>query len=155
MSPLESLPGDQRAVLQLVLGKGRGYNEIARLLSLDPGAVRGRALAGAMALAPPTAAPPERTALICDYLLGQLDAAGIQQARALLAQSPGDRAWARLLAVSLGPLSSGPLPEIPVAPEPVALTPPTAVPEPLPAPPPTPVPEPPPSPAPPPPPVPE
>jgi hypothetical protein len=43
MAALDSLPGDQRAVLQLVLGRGRSYDEIARLLSIDPDAVRERA----------------------------------------------------------------------------------------------------------------
>lgn len=116
MPTLDSLPGDQRAVLQLVLGKGRGYAEIARMLSLDPGAVRARALAATHALAPPTTAPPERTELIADYLLGQLDPAGTERARSLLAGSPGDRAWARLLSTSLAPLASGAMPEIPAAP---------------------------------------
>ena len=35
MSSLDSLPGDQRAVLQLVLSRGRSYDEIAQLLSID------------------------------------------------------------------------------------------------------------------------
>ena len=44
MATLDSLPADQRAVLQLVLRRGRSYDEIARLLSIDRAAVRERAL---------------------------------------------------------------------------------------------------------------
>ncbi|MGH2916377.1 MAG: hypothetical protein ACRDMX_15460 [Solirubrobacteraceae bacterium] len=115
MPSLDSLPGDQRAVLQLVLGKGRGYGEIARLLSIDPAAVRARALAAAGSLAPPSAAPADRRELIVDFLLDQLDDTELARARDLLADSPGDRAWARALSASLAPLSDSPLPEIPTA----------------------------------------
>jgi len=45
MASLDDLPADQRAVLQLVLQRGRTYDEIARLLSIDRAAVRARALA--------------------------------------------------------------------------------------------------------------
>src|SRR5205807_611635 len=41
---LDSLPADQRAVLQLVLQRGRSYDDIAALLSIDRAAVRQRAL---------------------------------------------------------------------------------------------------------------
>ncbi len=116
MSTLDSLPGDQRAVLQLVLGKGRGYTEIAGMLSLDPGAVRARAVAAARTLVPPTSAPPGMADLVVDYLLGQLDTDGVERAMALLADSPGERAWARAVAASLAPLARVPLPEIPSEP---------------------------------------
>jgi hypothetical protein len=42
MATIESLPADQRAVLQLVLQRGRTYDEIARLLSIDRAGVRAR-----------------------------------------------------------------------------------------------------------------
>ena len=35
MSALDNLPPDQRAVLQMVLQRGRSYDEIAALLSID------------------------------------------------------------------------------------------------------------------------
>ena len=114
MASLESLPADQRAVLQLVLRRGRSYDEIARLLSIDRAAVRQRALAAFDALGPQTGVPPQRRALITDYLLGQLPPRVSEQTRDRLAESANERAWARVLASELAPLTPDRLPEIPV-----------------------------------------
>ena len=114
MASLESLPADQRAVLQLVLQRGRSYDEIARLLSIDRAAVRQRALAAFDALGPQTGVPPQRRALITDYLLGQLPPRVSEQTRDRLAESANERAWARVLASELAPLTPESLPEIPV-----------------------------------------
>ena len=57
MASLESLPADQRAVLQLVLQRGRSYDDIATLLSIDRAAVRQRALSALDALGPQTGVP--------------------------------------------------------------------------------------------------
>jgi hypothetical protein len=116
MASLETLPPDQRAVLQLVLQRGRSYDEIARMLAIDRAAVRGRALAAFDALGPDTGLADHRRALITDYLLGQLPPAVADQTRDRLGTSPSERAWARVLASDLAPLSSQPLPEIPVGP---------------------------------------
>jgi hypothetical protein len=136
MASLDSLPADQRAVLELVLKRGRTYDEIARMLSIDRAGVRERALSAFDALGPQTRVPPERRALITDYLLGQLPAKVSEDTRQRLAQSAGERAWARVLASELEPIAVSPLPEIPTegarepqpaaaavpAPEPVAPT---------------------------------
>ena len=136
MASLDSLPADQRAVLELVLKRGRTYDEIARMLSIDRAGVRERALSAFDALGPPTRVPPERRALITDYLLGQLPTKVAEDTRQRLAQSAGERAWARVLASELEPIAVSPLPEIPTegarepqpaaaavpAPEPVATT---------------------------------
>jgi hypothetical protein len=114
MASLESLPADQRAVLQLVLQRGRSYDQIAELLSIDRAAVRQRALQALDALGPQTRVPPERRALITDYLLGQLPSRVAQDTRTRLAESASERAWARVIASELTPLASKPLPEIPV-----------------------------------------
>jgi len=114
MPSLDSLPGDQRAVLQLVLGRGRSYEDIARMLSINASAVRDRALAALTAIGPQTSVSAENQARITDYLLGQLPDQEAEQVRDLLADSPSERAWARVLSSELAPLSSGPLPEIPV-----------------------------------------
>ena len=116
MASLESLPADQRAVLELVLQRGRSYDEIAKLLSVDRAGVRQRALAAFDALGPQTQVPPERRALIADYLLGQLPAGAAANVRDRLGSSPSDRAWAQMLAAELAPIARDPLPEIPVAP---------------------------------------
>jgi hypothetical protein len=132
MSSLERLPPDQRAVLALVLQRGRSYDDIASLLAIDRAAVRDRALAALDALAPSEPQlPAERRALITDYLLGQLPDKVRDQTRERLGSSPSERAWARVLASELAPMSRTPIPEIPsgpvaATPEPVAASEPTA-----------------------------
>ncbi|HEX4009277.1 MAG TPA: sigma factor-like helix-turn-helix DNA-binding protein [Solirubrobacteraceae bacterium] len=114
MPSLDSLPGDQRAVLQLVLGRGRSYDEIARMLSMNASAVRERAVSALRALGPYTTVDPDHQALIGDYLLGQASDDDVARARDLLADSPSERAWARVVASELASVASGPLPEIPL-----------------------------------------
>ncbi len=113
MASIETLPPDQRAVIDLVLQRGRSYDDIARLLAIDRAAVRTRALAAFEAIGPETGISPESRALITDYLLGQLPDRVAEQTRERLADSPYDRAWARVLASELGQVASNPLPEIP------------------------------------------
>jgi hypothetical protein len=129
MASLDSLPADQRAVLQLILQRGRSYDDIAQLLSIDRAAVRQRALSAFDALGPQTRVEPERRSLITDYLLSQLPEKVAEQTRQRLAESSAERAWARVLSSELGQLAAKPLPEIPAeaaavteraAPEPVA-----------------------------------
>jgi hypothetical protein len=113
-SALAGLPPDQRAVLQMVLGRGKSFDEIAQLLSIDRAAVRERALQALDALGPATRVPDGRRALITDYLLGQLPPRVSDEVRQSLANSASERAWARVVASELSPLSARPLPEIPV-----------------------------------------
>jgi hypothetical protein len=122
MASLDNLPADESAVLQLLLKRGRSYDEIARLLSIDRAAVRTRALSAFNALGPQTRVAPERRALITDYLLGQLPPRVSEETRARLAESPSERAWARVVASELAPMASSPLPVIPttLAPEKLA-----------------------------------
>jgi hypothetical protein len=112
-SAIDRLPADQRAVLQMVLVRGHSYDEIARMLSIDRGAVRQRALAALDALGPGTRVSRERRALITDYLLGQLPEPVSEEVHAHLAQSAAERAWARLVASELSSLATAALPEIP------------------------------------------
>jgi hypothetical protein len=115
MSGLADLPADERAVLELVLGRGRNYDEIAAMLRIDRAGVRQRALSAFDALAPHADVPPERRGLIADYLLGQLPPRAGETIRARLASDPAEHAWARAVASELAGLASGPLPEIPDA----------------------------------------
>ncbi len=115
MASLESLPADQRAVLQLVLQRGRSYDEIARLLSIDRSAVRQRAVSALEALGPQTGLEGERREVITDYLLGQLGSGAASAAQDAIAAAPGERAWARVVASELNPLASSPLPAVPAA----------------------------------------
>lgn len=114
MAALDNLPADQRAVLQLVLQRGRTYEDIARLLSIDRTAVRQRALSAMDTIGPRTGLDDDRRAMITDYLLGQLDDDQRAQTRNRLAETPGERAWARVIASELAPLASAELPDIPV-----------------------------------------
>jgi hypothetical protein len=113
MPSIEALPPDQRAVLELVLRRGRTYDEIAQLLSIDRAGVRQRALSALDALGPDADVPAERRALITDFLLGALPPRVTEQVRDRLARSPAERAWARVIAAELDPIASHPLPEIP------------------------------------------
>lgn len=113
MATLDSLPADQRAVLQLVLQRGRGYDQIAQMLSIDRAGVRDRALAAFDALGPQTRVEAGRRALITDYLLGQLPPRVAEDTREHLARSASERAWARVLASELASLAPEGLPEIP------------------------------------------
>lgn len=113
MASIDSLPPDQRAVLQLVLQRARTYDDIAQLLSIDRAAVRQRAHAALDALGPQTRVDQDRRAEISDYLLSQQTDAEAAQTRERLASSASERAWARVVASELAPLATGSLPEIP------------------------------------------
>jgi hypothetical protein len=115
MATFDSLAGDQRAVLQLILGRRRGYEEIAAMLSIGPDVVRERALGALDALGPPTELEPGDRQLIGDYLLSQLPADAQDEALELLTSSPAARDWAVALTPALEPVSVDPLPRIPPA----------------------------------------
>jgi len=118
MSGLETLPPDQRAVLQLILRQGRGYADLAGLLKIDVGAVRERAQAGVQALGGAEGAQlaPQQRARIADYLLGQQDDAERIVTLAELESSAAAAGWARALHARIAPLAAAPLPEVPAAP---------------------------------------
>src|SRR3712207_3938459 len=115
MSRIDDLPPDQRATLQLLLKQGRGYDEIAQMLKIDPAAVRERARSALDALGPEDqdGLSLERQDEIADYLLGQQPASQRAATRAFLEGSASGRAWARVVAGELKPLAGENLPEIP------------------------------------------
>jgi hypothetical protein len=122
MGSLESLNEGQRAVLQLLLGKGKSYDEIARLLHSDAGAVRRRAQGAVGVLGPDSAdVPADRRSEIADYLLGQQTASQRAATREYLEGSAAGRSWARSAAAGLAPFAAdGALPDIPSEREEVA-----------------------------------
>jgi hypothetical protein len=130
MASIESLPPDQRAVLQLVLQRGRSYDDIAGLLSIERIAVRQRAHAALDALGPGTRLDPDQRGQIADYLLGQQTEVEATQTRERLASSASERAWARVVASELATLAGGKLPEIPAEGTPQAVPPPAVPSEP-------------------------
>jgi len=114
---LETLPPDQRAVLQLILKQGRGYAELSGLLRIDETAVRARAHAGLEALAADgsgAALSAERRGQIADWLLGQQDAAAAAVTFQHLEDSRAARRWAAELRDRLEPIArEHELPELP------------------------------------------
>lgn len=117
MLTLEDLPPDQRAVLQLVLQRGRSYEEIAGLLSIDRAAIRQRALDACELLTPDTLLPGPEHALVTDYLLGQLPAQVAEQVYAYIEAAQSDHEWALAIAARLAPLAARTLPAVPDMPE--------------------------------------
>jgi len=114
MATLDSLPPDQRAVLQMVLQRGRSYGDIAAMLSIERSAVRRRALDAFDALGPTNSIPSPQRALLTDYLLGQLPARAAEEVREQLGGTPPGRARARVVSAQISSLARAPLPEIPV-----------------------------------------
>ena len=115
MSGLETLSPDQRAVLQLILAQGRGYDELAATLRLDAAAVRERALAGALALAPADDVDAATRERVVDYLLGQQDDGERLVTFADLGDSPAAARWAQALRERLAGIARDELPEVPQA----------------------------------------
>ena len=109
--PLDALAPDQRAVVQLVLQRGRSYAQIAELLKISEDAVRARAHAGLIALAPEVELPADEVAQIADFLLGQQEGKPRQATRRLLRDSDAAYLWAATVRASVEDL--GPVPELP------------------------------------------
>jgi hypothetical protein len=65
-----ALSADQKALLQLLLERGQGYDDLAALLDVDQAEVRGRARAALTELG---GADPDHHVGLTDYLLGQAD----------------------------------------------------------------------------------
>ncbi len=123
--PLNALPPDQRAVVQLVLQRERSYAQIAELLSISEDAVRARAHSGLAALAPDVELPADKLAQIADFLLGQQNGKPRQATRRLLRSSNGAREWAETVRAQLEDV--GALPELPAKPDAKAAAAPAAV----------------------------
>jgi hypothetical protein len=114
MSRIDSLPADQKSVLQLLLRQGKGYDDLSGLLRLDVGEVRSRAHDALDALGPGAGGVPgARRQEIADWLLGQQGPDEAAATRAFVDGSPAARAWAQAVASELEPLAAGRLPEIP------------------------------------------
>src|SRR3954469_406280 len=107
---LDSLPPDQRAVLQLVLRQGRAYDDLAGVLKIPGEAVRQRALLGGETLVPPSDdVTVEDGEDVVDYLLSQ-PGADVSKV------SPAGLRWGRDLSRELDPIAPEGLPDLPEAP---------------------------------------
>jgi len=117
MASLDSLTDPQRAILQLLLKRGKSYEEIAALLKSDTTSVQGRAHDAVSALGPERPdIGDERRNEIADYLLGQQTASRRAATREYLEDSAEGRTWARSVGGALRPLGGDALPEIPSEP---------------------------------------
>jgi hypothetical protein len=104
---------EQRAMLQLLLEGGQGYDDIGSLLGIAPGEVRSRARS---ALTEIGGADPDAQVGLSDYLLGQADPIGRADAIRHLQSDPDDNALAQRLVQNLRLLAPrADLPEIPEA----------------------------------------
>ena len=114
MSRLDTLPADQKSVLQLLLRQGKGYDDLSGLLRLDADEVRSRAYDALDTLGPGAGGlSAERRHEIADWLLGQQDPDEAAATRAFVDRSTAGRVWAHGVARELEPLAGDRLPELP------------------------------------------
>lgn len=111
--PLDAIAPDQRAVLQLVLQRGRSYAQIAELLKISEDAVRARAHAGLAGLAPQVELPADKIAAISDFLLEQQNGKPRQATRRMLRTSEPAHEWATTVSAALADVAGDALPGIP------------------------------------------
>src|SRR4051794_1315185 len=133
MATFDQLPAEQRAILELVVGRGQTYNELSGMLGMPASRVRELARDALGDLAPATAARVDSDwrGQIADYVLGQQTGPESTATRGHLKRSEAARAWAYSVLDSLGHLyPDGTLPEIPEGDGPAAAAPPAPEPEP-------------------------
>src|SRR5829696_1451164 len=112
-STLVAVTDEQRAMLQLLLEGGQGYDDIVSLLGIAPDEVRSRARS---ALTEIGGADPDAQVGLSDYLLGQADPIGRADAVRQLQSDPDANALAQRLVQNLRLLAPrAELPEIPEA----------------------------------------
>lgn len=81
-----ALSEDSRSLLQLLLARGKSYDDIAALLDVDAAEVRRRAHAAVAELASDA---PDHAAVLTDYLLGQADPIERAETAVAVADDPG------------------------------------------------------------------
>src|SRR3954462_14594079 len=116
MATLDQLPPEQRAIVELVVQRGRSYETLAEVLQVPSERVRELAREALTELSPRTASrvDAERRGQVADYLLRQQSADEERSTRDYLKQSESARAWALSLLDSLDPLyANGAAPPVP------------------------------------------
>jgi hypothetical protein len=117
MATLDQLPAEQRAIVELVVQRGRSYGALAEVLQVPSERVRELARDALSELSPRTAARVDAgwRGQVADYLLGQQAPEEARATRDYLKRSESARAWALSLLDSLDPLypngASPPVPE--------------------------------------------
>src|SRR3954451_21142485 len=116
MATLDQLPPEQRAIVELVVQRGRSYETLAEVLQVPSARVRELAREALTELSPRTASlvDVDRRGQVADYLLRQQSAEEERSTRDYLKQSEPARAWALSLLDSLDPLyANGGAPAVP------------------------------------------
>src|SRR3954447_1931973 len=96
MATLDQLPAEQRAIVELVVQRGRSYDALAEVLQVPAERVRELARDALHELSPRTAVrvDPDWRGPAADYLLGQQSDEDSRATRDYLKQSETARAWA-------------------------------------------------------------
>jgi hypothetical protein len=116
MATFDQLPAEQRAIIELVVTRGRTYDALADVLQVSPARVRELALDALVELSPVSGnrVDPQWRSQIADYLLGQQSGAESTATQAHLRRSETSRTWALSLLDSLETLyGNGDRPSIP------------------------------------------
>ncbi len=116
MATLDQLPADRRAIIELVLRRGRSYEQLSEMLDMPEPRVREHARDALAALAPRSAdrVDPHWREQIADYVLGQQRGPEAKATRAHLKGSEAARTWALSVLDSVGQLyPPGAEPDVP------------------------------------------
>src|SRR4051794_14472068 len=116
MATLDQLPPEQRAIVELVVQRGRSYQTLAEVLQVPQARVRELAREALTELSPRTASrvDVDRRGQVADYLMRQQSPEEERATRDYLKQSEPARAWALSLLDSLDPLyENGAAPSVP------------------------------------------
>ena len=118
MPTFDQLPAEQRAIIELVVQRGRSYDELADALQITPERVKELACDALVELSPRTAerVDSDRRGQVADYVLNQQSSAEATATRTFLKRSDAARMWILSLMDSLEHMyESGSVPEVPDA----------------------------------------
>jgi hypothetical protein len=116
VATFDQLPADQRAIIELVVKRGRTYDSLSEMLGMPTTRVRELAQDALTQLAPHTAdrVDPDWRAQVADYALGQQSGPESAATQGHLRRSEAARAWLLSLMDSLDQLyANGSRPEVP------------------------------------------
>ncbi len=118
MPTFDQLPAEQRAIIELVVQRGRTYDQLADALQITSTRVRELAHDALVELSPRTAerVDPDRRSQIADYVLNQQSGAEKNATKTHLKRSEAGRMWILSLLDSLEHMyENGSAPEVPAA----------------------------------------
>src|SRR3954468_17663182 len=115
MATFDKLSAEQRAIIELVLQRGKSYAELSDLLGMPETRERDLAREALVSLPPVSAGRVEDDwrGQLADYVLGQQTGPESTATRGHLRRSEAARTWSRSLLDSLDTLYDGALPTIP------------------------------------------